>query len=189
MCTRGSFLPFNGGFSPAVIFNLVLPWEIHLTSFDNKLKSYQCSPCYVISIMVREAATMISKHVIELAAEFTDAFIWGMFAVVSIESDKSSVFSVGRNIEFLVGCGEGAYSGLNVGMDVVGALEGLADVWIWMQDQYMNAWISYKNKSHGTSILAGKNFIKSLTWTEGDSDGSITGWKNRQMRNFCWKNR
>ena len=49
---------------------------------------------------------------------------------MSIESDKSSVFSVGRNVEFLVGCGKGAYSGLNVGMDVVGALEGLADVWI-----------------------------------------------------------
>jgi hypothetical protein len=53
-----------------------------------------------------------------------------MFAVVSLESDKSSVFSVGRNVEFLVGCDEGAYSGLKVGKDVVGASEGLTDVWI-----------------------------------------------------------
>lgn len=53
-----------------------------------------------------------------------------MFVVVSIESDESSVFSVGRNVEFLVGCDEGAYSGLNVGTDVVGTSEGLTDVWI-----------------------------------------------------------
>ena len=61
-----------------------------------------------------------------------------MCAVVTIESDKSSVFSVGRNVEFLVGCNEGAYSGLNVGADVVGTSEGLTDVWICIPDQFMN---------------------------------------------------
>ena len=58
--------------------------------------------------------------------------------VVSIESDESSVFSVGRDVEFLVGCDEGAYSGLNVGADVVGTSEGLTDVWICIPDQCMN---------------------------------------------------